>query len=187
MQNVVLLTRTRADSVMWSNRYADREDSYSLLSWRCRKSCLATAFSTSLDIHCRLGTGLQSFKILGSSEAFFNNGVTIACSTGNSPASRERLIILVIAGARIEACSLTKDVGNGSSPRDFAAELLMRFSASSGVTAVNSVRWLVTGRLLTGDNWPDDKSESKAALILLSLVWKNEIWKPLPVHLGDGF
>ena len=60
------------------------------------------------------------FEILGSSKTFLIMA-TISClgSQGSFPASRNRLIILVMVGARIKTCFLTKGVGIRSNPRDF--------------------------------------------------------------------
>jgi hypothetical protein len=73
--------------------------------------------SARLYMNDRLETGRQLKRVYLSRDGFLRSGVTTEClkKCGKFPVDRERLIILVMMGTRIDAQSLNKEVGMGSS------------------------------------------------------------------------
>ena len=74
------------------------------------------------DRNERLETGLQFFKLFGSSDVFFlRSGITMAFlkTEGKTPVCRDLLIMAVTAGSSWSKHSTKRDVGIGSSEQVF--------------------------------------------------------------------
>ena len=99
-----------------------------------------TAFSVSLEIYCKLLTGLKFWKI-GSSPSFFNRGWTEAHFhwSANIPFCSERLMILVKTGSRVSIQATRRGVGIGSSAHDFLGMASINFRTSCSVSRVKLV------------------------------------------------
>ena len=104
--------------------------------WPC--VCMNTAFSVSLEIYCKLLTGLKFWKI---SPSFFNRGWTEAHFhwSANIPFCSERLMILVKTGSRVSIQATRRGVGIGSSAHDFLGMASINFRTSCSVSRVKLV------------------------------------------------
>ena len=106
------------------------------MAWKA--ACCATAFSVSLDRNSKLLTG-RKFFFISSSLGFLIVGFTSAPfhSSGNTPDSRERLMIDEIAGDNSSTHCLTILVGSGSLAHDFEGALLISFCTEANEMLLN--------------------------------------------------
>ena len=129
----LLLTLSRAVSVLWWIRKPDWNVSYRLLERRYCLSCVATALSSSFERNVRLEMGLKLLGSSGSRPGFLRRGVMAGSLRGGGtvPEFREELMMSVMSGVREVKQALTSTEGMGSrgEVEDFMVESIFERSS----------------------------------------------------------